>query len=154
MCIEIQRAIAHRNHEFSERRIELKIGVHIGDVVHRAGDVYGDGVNIARALSRWLVRAEFVYPWMSSARFVMRWRHGLRNSRHRPKEHFGADGFISHRSAMGKRNAATVGTQKRDVRHRRSIPVGCLSRCAIADCDRGVVSGQSLQDVVASELSA
>src|SRR5215212_8696528 len=47
-AIEIQRAIAHRNHDVSaERRIELKIGVHIGDVVHRAGDVYGDGVNIA-----------------------------------------------------------------------------------------------------------
>src|SRR6266700_3549334 len=47
-AIAIQRAIAHRNHDVSaERRIELKIGVHIGDVVHRAGDVYGDGVNIA-----------------------------------------------------------------------------------------------------------
>src|SRR6476620_6531241 len=47
-AIEIQRAIAHRNHDVSaERGIELKIGVHIGDVVHRAGDVYGDGVNIA-----------------------------------------------------------------------------------------------------------
>ena len=31
----------------ADRRIELKIGVHIGDVVHRGGDVYGDGVNIA-----------------------------------------------------------------------------------------------------------
>src|SRR5205814_4475747 len=31
----------------ADRRIELKIGVDIGDVVHRGGDVYGDGVNIA-----------------------------------------------------------------------------------------------------------
>src|ERR1041385_6999553 len=47
-AIEIQRAIAHRNHDVpAERGIELKIGVHIGDVVHRGGDVYGDGVNIA-----------------------------------------------------------------------------------------------------------
>src|SRR5437763_3770013 len=47
-AIEIQRALAKRNHDVSaERRIELKIGIHIGDVVHRQGDVYGDGVNIA-----------------------------------------------------------------------------------------------------------
>jgi TolB-like protein/class 3 adenylate cyclase/Flp pilus assembly protein TadD len=47
-AIEIQRALAKRNHDVtSERRIELKIGIHIGDVVHRGGDVYGDGVNIA-----------------------------------------------------------------------------------------------------------
>src|SRR5205809_3871461 len=47
-AIEIQRALAHRNHDVgADRRIELKIGIHIGDVVHRGGDVYGDGVNIA-----------------------------------------------------------------------------------------------------------
>src|SRR5205814_5616154 len=47
-AIEIQRTLAKRNHDVtSDRRIELKIGIHIGDVMHRAGDVYGDGVNIA-----------------------------------------------------------------------------------------------------------
>src|SRR6058998_3836878 len=47
-AIEIQRALSKRNHDVSsERRIEVRIGIHIGDVVHRAGDVYGDGVNIA-----------------------------------------------------------------------------------------------------------
>src|SRR6266446_1230292 len=47
-AIEIQRTLAKRNHDVtSDRRIELKIGIHIGDVVHRNGDVYGDGVNIA-----------------------------------------------------------------------------------------------------------
>ena len=47
-AIEIQRALAKRNADApASRQIELKIGIHIGDVVHRGGDVYGDGVNIA-----------------------------------------------------------------------------------------------------------
>src|SRR6201995_4318591 len=47
-AIEIQRALANRNADAAApRQIELKIGVHIGDVIHRDGDVYGDGVNIA-----------------------------------------------------------------------------------------------------------
>jgi len=52
-AIEIQRTLAKRNHDVtSNRRIELKIGIHIGDVVHRDGDVYGDGVNIASRIEQ------------------------------------------------------------------------------------------------------
>src|SRR5438552_10611346 len=52
-AIEIQRTLAKRNHDVtSDRRIEVKIGIHIGDVVHREGDVYGDGVNIASRIEQ------------------------------------------------------------------------------------------------------
>src|SRR6476646_6449768 len=52
-AIEIQRTLAKRNHDVTaDRRIELKIGIHIGDVVHRGGDVYGDGVNIASRIEQ------------------------------------------------------------------------------------------------------
>ena len=52
-AIEIQRTLAKRNHDVtSDRRIELKIGIHIGDVMHREGDVYGDGVNIASRIEQ------------------------------------------------------------------------------------------------------
>src|SRR6266702_6499309 len=52
-AIEIQRALSKRNHDVPvERRIEVRIGLHIGDVVHRGGDVYGDGVNIASRIEQ------------------------------------------------------------------------------------------------------
>src|SRR5207237_7286749 len=52
-AIEIQRTLAKRSHDVTaDRRIELKIGIHIGDVVHRSGDVYGDGVNIASRIEQ------------------------------------------------------------------------------------------------------
>src|SRR5919109_2154540 len=52
-AIEIQRTLAKRDADApAERQIEVRIGIHIGDVVHRAGDVYGDGVNIASRIEQ------------------------------------------------------------------------------------------------------
>ena len=51
-AIEIQNAMVERNAGVpSERRIEFRIGIHLGDVVEEAdGDLMGDGVNIAARL--------------------------------------------------------------------------------------------------------
>src|SRR5919197_2622729 len=52
-AIGIQRALAKRDADApAERQIQVRIGVHIGDVIHRAGDVYGDGVNIASRIEQ------------------------------------------------------------------------------------------------------
>src|SRR5471032_1415405 len=51
-AIEIQNAMVERNAGLlEERRIEFRIGVHLGDVVEESdGDLMGDGVNIAARL--------------------------------------------------------------------------------------------------------
>ena len=48
-AIEIQRAMVERNAEVAaDKRIEFRVGVHLGDVVEESdGDLMGDGVNIA-----------------------------------------------------------------------------------------------------------
>jgi TolB-like protein/class 3 adenylate cyclase/Flp pilus assembly protein TadD len=49
--LAIQNAIEGRNGEKSENeRFRLRIGVHLGDVVDREGDIHGDGVNVASRL--------------------------------------------------------------------------------------------------------
>jgi adenylate cyclase len=48
-AIEVQNGMIERNAGVPvERRIEFRVGVHLGDVVEEAdGDLMGDGVNIA-----------------------------------------------------------------------------------------------------------
>jgi adenylate cyclase len=45
-AVELQQAL-HEQEEHSPERVLVRVGIHVGDVVHREGDVYGDAVNIA-----------------------------------------------------------------------------------------------------------
>jgi TolB-like protein/class 3 adenylate cyclase/Flp pilus assembly protein TadD len=50
-AVEVQQAMPERNIDFgADTRIELRIGVNLGDVIVDEDDIYGDGVNIAARL--------------------------------------------------------------------------------------------------------
>jgi TolB-like protein/class 3 adenylate cyclase/tetratricopeptide (TPR) repeat protein len=50
-ALELQRRMAEANEALPEpRRIVLRVGVNLGDVIGEGGDIYGDGVNIAARL--------------------------------------------------------------------------------------------------------
>src|ERR1700722_2740324 len=53
-AIEVQNGMVERNAGLPpERRIEFRVGIHLGDVVEESdGDLMGDGVNIAARLER------------------------------------------------------------------------------------------------------
>src|SRR6202051_1013281 len=46
-AVEVQQSMAERNTGImTEDRIELRIGINLGDVIVEGDDLYGDGVNI------------------------------------------------------------------------------------------------------------
>jgi adenylate cyclase len=50
-AVDAQTALAEANSHLSpDKRISFRIGVHVGDVMVRGGDLFGDGVNIAARL--------------------------------------------------------------------------------------------------------
>jgi len=50
-AIETQQGMAKRNEGLPvEQRIQIRIGIHLGDIITEEGDIFGDGVNIAARL--------------------------------------------------------------------------------------------------------
>jgi len=50
-AVEVQRAMAERNADVpADRRIELRMGINLGDIIKDGRDIYGDGVNVAARL--------------------------------------------------------------------------------------------------------
>ena len=50
-AVEIQREIAERNAGVpSDRRIDFRVGINVGDIIIDGNDIFGDGVNVAARL--------------------------------------------------------------------------------------------------------
>jgi len=50
-AIAIQRGVASRNKGVAEdKRLTFRIGINVGDIISEAGDIFGDGVNVAARL--------------------------------------------------------------------------------------------------------
>src|SRR5262249_40985548 len=50
-AVEVQREMAERNADVPpDRRLELRIGINLGDIIKDGRDIYGDGVNVAARL--------------------------------------------------------------------------------------------------------
>src|SRR3984957_16814877 len=50
-AVEIQNELAHENNDLEkDRRMQFRIGINVGDVMLKDGDIFGDGVNIAARL--------------------------------------------------------------------------------------------------------
>jgi adenylate cyclase len=50
-AVEVQRGMAERDADVpQDQRIKFRVGIHQGDVITEAGDIFGDGVNVAARL--------------------------------------------------------------------------------------------------------
>src|SRR4029079_17082833 len=50
-AVEMQRGMRERNKPAPpQKRMDLRIGIHVGDIIIEDGDIFGDGVNIAARL--------------------------------------------------------------------------------------------------------
>jgi hypothetical protein len=69
-AVEVQREMAERNADVPlDRRLELRMGINVGDIIKDGRDIFGDGVNVAARLEPLAerakaarVRREFVSP--------------------------------------------------------------------------------------------
>jgi len=83
---QIQHDLDRRNAETDGERVEVRIGIHVGDVFYRRTDVFGDGVNVA---SRVMSQADGRQIYVT--RDVMSIAYGKRSRSVRPQEYRSPD---------------------------------------------------------------
>jgi class 3 adenylate cyclase len=80
-AVTIQRTVALRNTSLPEaRRLTLRIGINVGDIIIDKGDIFGDGVNVAGALRACASRADSASPEQSVTRSIRSYRWRLKIS--------------------------------------------------------------------------
>ena len=126
-AIEVQNGMVERNAGVppEERRIEFRVGIHLGDVVEESdGDLMGDGVNIAARLKSVRARNDLsVRGRLSSGEGAARSR-GKRSRPDATQEHRRADpGLFARSRPSGPGEARAAGPAQKTEPPRLSIVV-------------------------------
>ena len=112
-AVEIQRQLVARNAGAAQtRRLQLRIGLHLGDIIVEGNDIYGDGVNVAARLESMaepggIVLSKQVYDHIGAnvpVRLVSLGEQSVKNiSRpiHAYRVEFGADQDATHLIRFG-----------------------------------------------------
>ena len=143
-AIEVQRAMVERNAEVAaDKRIEFRIGIHLGDVVEEAdGDLMGDGVNIAARLEGVAKPGGIcISERRLSAGQVSARSEGLRSRRTCTEEHRRADASLlaGGRSSQPERSPRQPRRPKNPPR-RASRSSSCPSPISAANKSRSISS--------------
>jgi adenylate cyclase len=72
-AIGIQKA-HHEYNQHSTEMLQVKIEIHVGDVIYRGGDIFGHAVNIASRIEPLAEGATFAYRSKSTTRSETRFR--------------------------------------------------------------------------------
>jgi class 3 adenylate cyclase len=112
-AIEVQNAMVERNAGVPpERRIEFRIGIHLGDVVEESdGDLMGDGVNIAARLEGVAERRHLPLRGCLSPSSIAARSGGQRPRREGTQEHRLADAGLFAAGRRSRRGEARDGSE-------------------------------------------
>jgi adenylate cyclase len=142
-AIEVQNGMVERNAGLPpERRIEFRIGIHLGDVVEESdGDLMGEGVNIATRLEgiakpNAIYLSEHAY-WQVKGRLDLAvHNHGRPSSRTSPSR----SGSIRSTSASPRGRSLRRSRRLKNPPRRASPSSSCRSPISVAALSRSLLS--------------
>ena len=124
-AVEIQRGMIERNADVpAERRIELRMGINLGDIISDDDDIYGDGVNVAARLEALADPGGICISRVVRTGSIWRWRTWASRASRTLRGRCGSTGWQSDRGRPVHR------PPRHPLRRRRCrFPTGRRSRC-------------------------